>query len=61
MLWVLLDVGIGLLSLVVLGLGAFSLYRHVRALGRRVGEVSGQLGELTAGLSVNAPPRRSEG
>lgn len=61
MLWVVLDIAIGLLALVVLGLAVFRLYRHARALTRLVGQASEQVAELSAGLSVNAPVRRSEG
>ena len=61
MLWVLLDVAIGLLSLVVLGLVLLTLYRRVRGLLRTVGDASRQVGELSAGLSVAPPPRRPAG
>ena len=61
MLWVALDIAIGLFGLVVLGLGVLNLYRHGKRLARRVGEVSEELSALTAGLSVTPPPRRTEG
>lgn len=61
MLWVVLDIAIGLLGLVILGLGVLNLYRHGKRLARRVGEVSEQMSELAAGLSVTPPPRRPEG
>lgn len=56
--WVLLDVGIGLLAVVVLLLVAFSLYKRVRALGRTVGETSRVVGELTPALAVQQPQAR---
>ena len=61
MLWVLVDVAIGLLGLLVLGLVAFTLYKRVRVLLRAVGDASAQVGELSAGLSVTPPPGRSAG
>jgi len=60
-LWVVLDIAIGLLGLVVLGVAVLNLYRHGKRLARRVAEVSEQMTELTAGLSVTPPPRRTEG
>jgi hypothetical protein len=56
--WVLLDVVIGVLALLVLGLVALGLYRRVRVLLSRVGAASGQLGELSAGLTVTPPRQR---
>lgn len=61
MLWVLLDVAIGLFALALLVLVTYALYRRVRVLLRAVGAASAQVGELTAGLSVTPPTRRDAG
>lgn len=61
MLWVLLDVAIGLVALAVPGLVTFALYKRVRVLMRAVGNASAQVGELSAGLSVAPPTRRDAG
>ena len=55
--WVLLDVAIGVLSLALVGLLAFLLYKRVRVLLRAIGDASDKLGELTPSLVVQAPPR----
>ena len=57
MLWVLLDVAIGVVALLVLVLVALALYRRVRALTKQVGAASAQLTELSSGLTVSPPPR----
>lgn len=57
MLWVLLDVAIGVLAVALLALMAFLLYKRVRVLTRAVGEASRQVSELTPLLTVQ-PPRR---
>ncbi|MFN2538316.1 MAG: hypothetical protein ABR549_09215 [Mycobacteriales bacterium] len=55
MLWVLLDVVIGVLSLTLVGLMAFLLYKRVRVLLRAVGAASSQVGERTSELVVRRP------
>ena len=57
MLWVLLDVAIGVLALLLVALMAFVLYKRLRGLSRAVGAASGQIGQLTPGLTVQ-PARR---
>lgn len=52
MLWVLLDVAIGVLALLLVGTVARTLYKRLRALIRTVGAASGQIGQLTSGLTV---------
>jgi hypothetical protein len=58
LLWVLLDVAVGLLAVVVLVLAGLRLYRHVKALGRAVSATSESLGEASAGLSIERPSSR---
>lgn len=55
--WVLLDVAIGVLSVALVGLLAFTLYKRVRVLMRAVADASEKVGELTPGLVVQSPPR----
>ena len=55
--WVLLDVMIGVLSVLLLGLVAFVLYKRVRVLMRTVGDASAEVGSLTPGLEVVKPDR----
>ena len=56
MLWVAVDVLLGLLALGLLGLVAFRLYKRVRVLTARVGDTSRTLSDLSAGLQVRQPP-----
>jgi hypothetical protein len=56
-LWVLLDIAIGLVAVAVLALFSFALYRRVRGLMRTVSAASDEVSRLTAGLTVT-PPRR---
>jgi hypothetical protein len=57
--WVLLLLAIAVLSLAVLGLVGFALYRRVRVLTRAVGQASSTLGGMTAGLTIAPSPSRS--
>ena len=57
MLWVLLDVVIGVLAVLLVGLMAVLLYKRVRVLTSTIGAASRQVGELTPRLSIQ-PPRR---
>jgi hypothetical protein len=50
-LWILLDIALGVLSITVLGLVGFSLYRHIRTLLRALGASASTLGEASADLS----------
>ncbi|MCW2672111.1 MAG: hypothetical protein JWP14_700 [Frankiales bacterium] len=54
--WVLVDVGIGVLAVLLLLLVAFLLYRRVRVLMRSLGDASRRVGDLTPGLVVQEPP-----
>lgn len=56
MLWVLLDVLIGLLAVVVLVLVGLALYRHGKVLSRAVRASSEQISALSADLTVHRPP-----
>ena len=58
MLWVLVDVLIGLVALVVLGAVAWRLWKAVSALGRTVARAGETVGDLTAGLEVVQPEPR---
>jgi hypothetical protein len=57
--WVLLIVAIAVLSLAVLGLVGFALYRRVRVLMRAVGQASSTVGEMSAGLTLAQAPSRA--
>jgi hypothetical protein len=54
--WVLVDVGIGVLAVLLLLLATLLLYKRVRVLMRALGDASGRVGELTPGLTVQEPP-----
>jgi hypothetical protein len=51
MYWVLLDVGLAVLAVLVLGFTGLTLYRNVRALLRAVSASSRELADATAGGS----------
>ncbi|MCW2572468.1 MAG: hypothetical protein JWO88_2526 [Frankiales bacterium] len=60
MLWVLLDVLIGLLALAGLGVVLLGLWRKVKDLGREVGRAGEAIGQATqklADLQAQLPPR----
>ena len=54
--WVLLDVGIGVLAVLLLLLVTFLAYKRVRALLQALGDASRRVGDLTPGLAVQQPP-----
>ena len=61
MYWVLLDAGLAVLAVLVLGLTGFTLYRHVRGLLRAVSASSRELAGAKADLSDphgSVPQRR---
>jgi hypothetical protein len=59
MYWVLLDVLLGLLAVVLVGLTGFTLYKQVRTLMRAVGTSSSTLADAQAGLGkAQASQRR---
>jgi hypothetical protein len=51
MYWVLFDVAVAVLTLAVVGLTGFALYKHVRTLMRAVSASSSTLGDASAGLN----------
>ncbi len=60
MLWVLVDVALGLVAVVVLGLVVLGLWRKVKDLGRelsRAGAVIGQATDALAEQQASQPPR----
>ena len=50
--WTLLDVGIGVLALLVLAVVLLRLWRRVKALTRATGEATTRVGEVTAALEA---------
>jgi hypothetical protein len=61
MVWILVDVALGVLALLGLALAGFVLYRHVRTLLRTFDEASRRVGECSAqlGAATDSPaPRR---
>ena len=64
MLWLLLDVAIGLIALAGLAFVGLGLWRQVKDLGRevaRAGEAIGRATDELAGLQAKTPPRSSLG
>ncbi len=63
MLWVAVDVAVGVLGLVVLGLLGWRLWRQVRVLGRQVSAAGQRIAEATAELERTVPElhRRTDG
>lgn len=60
MLWVLVDVALGLVALVVLAVVVLGLWRKVKSLGRelnRASEVIGRATDELAELQAQSPPR----
>jgi hypothetical protein len=55
-LWVLLDVVIGVLAVLLVALVAFLVYKRIRVLMSAIGAASREVGQLTPGLTVQ-PPR----
>jgi hypothetical protein len=55
-LWVLLDVVIGVLAVLLVALVAFLVYKRIRVLMSAIGAASRDVGQMTPGLSVQ-PPR----
>jgi uncharacterized membrane protein len=63
-LWVLLDVLLGVVALVVLALVVLRLWQQIKALGREVARAGTAIGEATdrlADLQAKAPAPRSLG
>jgi len=59
-LWILLDIALGVLALFGLGLVGLSLWRKVKDLGREVGRAGEAIGRATdelADLQARTPPR----
>lgn len=52
MIWVIIDVALGLLALVVLGLAGLSLWRHAKTLMHTISSTSARLGDATAALNT---------
>ena len=52
MIWVLVDVLLGVAALAALVLTGFRLYRHVRVLTRTVGDSSRRLADASADLNA---------
>lgn len=60
MLWIVVDVALGLVALVALALVVLGLWRKVKDLGRelsRAGEAIGQATDELAQLQAQQPPR----
>ena len=58
MLWVLVDVAIGVLAVLLVALVAFLLYKRVRVLTAAVSAATSQVDALAPALSVRPPQPR---
>lgn len=59
MFWVALFVPLGVLSVLVLGLFTFRLWRQVRQFGREVSAAGERISQAAAQIQTVAPPRIS--
>jgi Sec-independent protein translocase protein TatA len=50
-LWVLVDIAIGVVALIIFGAVAYHLLTHLRTFARAAGEASRRVGELTQTLA----------